>query len=65
MPFSNVQMELLKLYATDLSERDMNDLRDTLARFYAEKSINLADEVWEKKGMTNDDMDHWLNDSKT
>lgn len=59
---SNVQLELLKLYSTNLSEKDMADLKDQLARFYAEKSIKLADEAWEKKGYTNDDMNSILND---
>ncbi|MEM6842776.1 MAG: hypothetical protein AAF944_17830 [Bacteroidota bacterium] len=62
VPLSNVQVELLKLYATDLSENDLNELRDTLAQFYANKSIELADRVWDEKGLTNEDMDQWLNE---
>ena len=61
-PPTNVQLELLKLYATDLSEDDLSELRDTLAHFYAKKSIKLADQVWEDKGLTNEDMDRWLNE---
>jgi hypothetical protein len=61
-PLSNVQLELLKLYATDLSEKDMLELKDMLADFYAKKSIQLANQVWEEKGLTNEDMDIWLND---
>jgi hypothetical protein len=59
---SNVQLELLKLYSTNLSEKDIMELKDVLARFYAEKSIELADRVWEQKGYTNKDMDSILND---
>lgn len=61
-PLTNVQLELLKLYATDLSEEDLSELRDILADFYAKKSIQLADRVWKEKGLTNDDMDAWLNE---
>jgi hypothetical protein len=61
-PLSNVQLELLKLYATDLSEEDMLELKDMLADFYAKKSIQLANQVWEEKGLTNEDMDSWLNE---
>ena len=50
--FSNVQLELLKLYSTNLSDRDMQELKDLLAQFYAEKAIKLADEIWDKKGYT-------------
>jgi hypothetical protein len=59
---SNVQLELLKLYSTNLSEQDILELKDVLARFYAEKSIELADKVWDQKGYTNEDMDFILND---
>jgi len=61
-PLSNVQLELLKLYATDLSEEDMVELKDMLADFYAKKSIQLANQVWDEKGLTNEDMDTWLNE---
>ena len=61
-PLSNVQLELLKLYSTDLSEKDITELKDVLARFYAEKSIELADNAWQQKGYTAEDMNSILND---
>lgn len=62
LPLSNVQLELLKLYSTDLSEDDLKELKSLLARFYAEKSIKLANQIWDEKGLTNEDMDRLLND---
>lgn len=62
LPLSNVQLELLKLYATDLSEEDFDELRTTLAKFYANKSIQLANQVWEEKDLSNEDMDAWLHE---
>lgn len=59
---SNVQLELLKLYSTNLSEKDILELKDVLARFYAEKSIELANNVWQQKGYTAEDMNSILND---
>ncbi len=61
-PLSNVQLELLKLYSTNLSPNEMEELREQLAHFYAQKSIRLANEVWDKKGYTNNDMNSILND---
>ena len=61
-PLSNVQLELLKLYSTNLSEKDILELKDVLARFYAEKSIELADNVWQQKDYTAEDMNSILND---
>ena len=62
LPLSNVQLELLKLYATDLSKEDFDELRTTLAKFYANKSIQLANQVWEEKDLSNEDMDAWLHE---
>jgi hypothetical protein len=59
---SNVQIELLKLYATDLSEEDLQELKNQLAQFYARKSIQAANEAWQQKGLTQEDMDKWLNE---
>jgi len=59
-PLSNVQMELMKLYATDLSNTDLLELKQQLAKFYAEKSIKAADKVWDEKGYTAEDMDRLL-----
>jgi len=60
-PLSNVQMELLKLYSTNLSDEDLKELKDQLAKFYAKRSIKRANEAWNEKGYTNDDMDRLLN----
>jgi hypothetical protein len=62
LSLSNVQLELLKLYSTDLSEDDLKELKSLLARFYAEKSIKLANQIWDEKGLTDEDMDKLLND---
>jgi hypothetical protein len=59
---SNVQIELLKLFATDLSEEDLQELREQLAQFYARKSVGKANEAWKEKGLTQEDMDKWLNE---
>jgi len=32
-----------------------------IARFFAERSIRMADQIWEEKGLTDEDMDKWLN----
>ena len=55
-------MELIKLYSTDLSEEDLKELKNLLAQFYAKKSIEEADKVWDEKGYTKEDMDKLLKD---
>lgn len=60
-PLNNVQMELMKLYSTGMSDDDLLELKDVLAKFYADKAMAAADKVWDEKGLTNVDMDKWLN----
>jgi len=59
---SNAQLKLLKLYETDLSEEAPKELRQQLAQFYARKSVQKANEAWQEKGLTQEDMDKWLNE---
>ena len=60
-PLTNIQVELLKLYSTDISEHELLELKDILAKFYAQKSIKYANKAWKEKDLTNKDMDDWLN----
>jgi len=61
LPLSNVQIELLKLYSTDLSEEDLQELKSLLADFYAKKSIHQANLIWDEKGFSDVLMNKWLN----
>ncbi len=60
-PLSNVQMELLKIFSTGVSDSEIGELKAVIANFYANKATRRADEIWDEKGLTNDDMDKWLN----
>ena len=37
------------------------ELKDMLAKFYADKATSQADTIWNKRGLSNEDMDKWLN----
>lgn len=60
-PFSNAQLELLKLFSTDLKDNDLEDLKKILLKFKFQLVTKMADEVWEEKGWTNETMDDFLN----
>ena len=59
---SNLQMELLKLYSTDLEYDDLIELRKVLANHFAQKAMNGADTVWKQKKLSADTMETWLNE---
>jgi hypothetical protein len=61
-PLSNVQLELLKLYSTNLSQQDLVELKRLLANYFAQKAIKEADKIWDEKGFSNEDMKKWLNE---
>ncbi len=60
-PLTNAQVELMKLYSTNLSNQDLEELKNLLSKFYANKAIAQADEIWNEKGLTDADMESWLN----
>ena len=60
---SNVQMELIKLYSTNLNDNELLELKNILVQHFSRKAINEADTLWEKKGMSTQTMDDWLNEN--
>ena len=46
--FSNVQKELLKLYAREVSEEELLEIRQLLANYFAKKVVVNADKAWDK-----------------
>ena len=48
----NVQMELIKLYSTNLNDNELLELKNILVQHFSRKAINEADSLLEKKGQT-------------
>jgi hypothetical protein len=47
---TNVQTEMLKVFAMQLPEQQLNELRLVIARFLMDKARNEATQIWEEKG---------------
>ena len=62
-PLTNVQMELLKLFSTNMTDEEVIELKGVIARFYAQKATAEADKIWDERGLTNEDMEKWLNEN--
>ncbi|MFN7119564.1 MAG: hypothetical protein ACK4TA_22400, partial [Saprospiraceae bacterium] len=56
---SNLQLELLKLYANNVSEENLLEIKWLLARYFAQKATEAMDKIWEEKGLTVQDMINW------
>ena len=61
---SNIQQELLKLYAADIAEADLLTIRRYLAKYFASKAIGEADRIWDEKNYNQDTMNKWLGEKE-
>lgn len=57
---SNLQMELLKLYSTNVQENDLMEIKKIMGSYFAQKAIKEADACWDKENLSDDVMDQWL-----
>lgn len=51
-PLSNLQLELLKIYARNVSEQDLVQIKLILGQYFADKASDLADKIWVEKDLT-------------
>lgn len=58
------QLEILKLFSRDMEDNDLIEIKRLIVRYLADKVTRMADEVWEEKGWTNDDMQRLLHTHK-
>lgn len=61
LPLNRHQLEILKLFSRDLEDKDLIAIKRLIVRYLGEKITKMADEVWEEKNWTNDDMRKLLN----
>jgi len=61
-PLTNLQMEILELYSTELPVEELNELKFIIANFFAEKAIFEADRIWDEKKLSHQEMEKWLNE---
>ena len=59
-PLSNLQVEVLRLYANNVSEEDLSAIKRLISDFFAERVVQAADKAWGERGYSNETMDEWL-----
>ncbi len=60
--FSPIQLELLKVYSFEPSEKELKDVKVLLGKYFAEKFITRVNKAAAKKKITQKDLDKWLKD---
>ncbi|MGB1204016.1 MAG: hypothetical protein ACPG5B_00130 [Chitinophagales bacterium] len=58
------QLEILKLFSRELEDEDLIAIKRLIVKYLADKITKMADEIWEEKNWTNDDMDKLLKTHK-
>ncbi|MCU0326959.1 MAG: hypothetical protein MUF45_17240 [Spirosomaceae bacterium] len=59
-PLSNLQLELLKLYGSGVSDEDLKAINGLIVNYFAQKAQDSADKIWNENNYSNDLMDEWL-----
>jgi hypothetical protein len=54
-----LQLELLRIFSRNPSEQELLDIKNLIARYYAEKASDEMDRIWEQRGYTNETMEQW------
>lgn len=57
-----LQLELLKAYAFEPTEEELLQVKALLGKIFADRLTARVDQAVQEKGITEDDLDHWLND---
>jgi|GEM_PF-1181546 len=60
-PLSNVQLELLRVFAHQVSDNDLSGLRQMIAEFFAHRAVIAADVSWDRNGRSETDVQRLLN----
>ena len=59
---SPLQLELLKIYAMEHNEEDLLEIKKILGQYFANKLRKKIDAAIQKKGITQQDLDRWINE---
>ena len=61
-PLTSLQLELLKLFARDIDESDLIEIKKILIQYFANKAMDAADKVWEQNKWNEQDENRFLNE---
>jgi len=57
---TNLQLELIKLFAYQIPDNQIFEIKDLLAKYFAEAASREMDRLWEENQWNNDTMENWM-----
>lgn len=60
-PLSNLQLELLKLYALNIPEQQLYEIKKLIGDYFAAQATKAMDAFWDKNALSVQDMENWAN----
>ena len=61
-PLNNLQLELLRMYKTGVSDVQLLEIKKIISRYLLDKAMDEADKVWEQKKFDSITIQKWLNE---
>ena len=61
-PLTNVQSVLLQLFNAEIPDKDLEELKTIIARFFLDKARDKADIIWNEKGYTDEKLQQILSE---
>ena len=56
---TNLQLELMKIFSYNLEERQLFEIKDLLANYFASKATSEMNKLWEENKWNNETMEQW------
>jgi hypothetical protein len=56
---TNIQIELLKMFQFNLPEKQLVEIKNILAKYFAKTASDEMDKLWEENNWNNDVMKEW------
>ncbi len=56
---TNLQLELLQTFKYNLDEQQLLEIKELLAKYFADKATEEMDKLWDEKGWDEATMEEW------
>jgi len=60
--FTNLQLELIKMFSIQLQDNQLVEVRDILTKYFAEKATDEMDKLWTNSNWDDDTMERWADE---